>query len=83
MPISLLPISSKIFEKIVFKHIYNFFISNYLISKKQQAFTKGNSTVKQIIDRIDNILKSFDNCTSLEFHAVFLNFSEMFEKSLT
>ena len=28
-PISLPPICSKIFERIVFKHLYNFFMSNY------------------------------------------------------
>ena len=42
-PISLLPIFAKIFEKIVFKHLYNYLKSNKLITKNQSGFTPGDS----------------------------------------
>ena len=51
-PISLLPICGKIFEKIVFKHLYNYLISNNLITKNQPGFRPGDSTVNQLIDLI-------------------------------
>ena len=47
-PISLLPIYGKLFEKITFKHLYNFFDSNYLISKNQSGLRLGDYTVNQL-----------------------------------
>ena len=79
-PISLLPICSKIFEKIVFKHIYNFFICNNLITKNQSGFRPGDSTVNQLIDLVNEIHLSFDNRKSLEVRAVFLDISKAFDK---
>ena len=72
-PISLLPICGKIFEKIVFKHIYNYLISNNLITKNQSGF-------RQLIDLVNDIHKSFVSRTSLEVRAVFLDISKAFDK---
>ena len=79
-PISLLPICGKIFEKIVFKHPYNYLISNNLITKNQSGFRPGDSTVNQLIDLVNDIHKSFDSRTSLEVRAVFLDISKAFDK---
>ena len=43
-PISLLPICSKIFEKIIFNNIYRYLVANDLISKHQSGFRPGDST---------------------------------------
>ena len=43
-PITLLPICAKIFEKLLFKHLYNYFHSNNLITEKQPGFRPGDST---------------------------------------
>ena len=48
-PISLLPIFSKIFEKILFDAIYKHLISNDLLSKHQSGFRPGDSTVNQLL----------------------------------
>ena len=72
-PISLLPICAKIFEKLVFKHLYNFLISNGLITKKQSGFRPGDSTTNQLIDFVHDIHKSFDHKKSLEVRALFLD----------
>ena len=79
-PISLLPICGKIFEKIVFKHLYNYLVSNNLITKNQSGFRPGDSTINQLIDLINDIHQSFDHRKSLEVRAVFLDISKAFDK---
>ena len=38
-PISLLPICGKMFEKIIFNHLYSYLIANNLITKSQSGFS--------------------------------------------
>ena len=40
-PISLLPLFAKIFERIIYKNLYNFLVTNNLITKNQSGFTPG------------------------------------------
>ena len=47
-PISLLPILAKVFERIIFKNLYNYLISNNLITKHQSGFRPGDSAVNQL-----------------------------------
>ena len=42
-PISLLPILSMIFERIIFKNLYNHLVTNNLISKNQSGLRPGDS----------------------------------------
>ena len=79
-PISLLPICSKLFEKIVFKHFYNHLTLNHLITKNQSGFRPGDSTINQLIDLVNDIHMSFDHRKSLEVRAVFLYTSKAFDK---
>lgn len=44
-PVSLLSCVSKIMERIIFKHVYNFFHENNLFYKYQAGFLPGHSTV--------------------------------------
>ena len=73
-PISLLPICGKVFEKIVFKHLYNYFVSI-----NQSCFRPRDSTENQLIDLINDIHKSFDNRNCLETRAAFLDKSKAFD----
>ena len=79
-PISLLPICGKLLEKIIFKHLFNFFVSNNQITKNQSGFRPGDSTVNQLTDFVNEIYKSFDNSESLETRAIFLDISKAFDK---
>ena len=79
-PISLLPICSKIFEKIIFNHLYNFFNTNNLITNKQSGFRPGDSTINQLLDLVDSIHQSFDAYATLEVRAVFMDISKAFDK---
>ena len=69
-----------IFEKILFKYLYNFFKSNNLITNKQSGFRPGDATANQLIDFIDDIHLAFDSKQSLEIRSVFLNISKAFDK---
>ena len=44
-PISLLPICSKIFERLIFNEMFEFFIENNLISQHQSGFKPGDSCI--------------------------------------
>ena len=77
-PISLLPICGKIFEKIIFNHMYSFFVSNKLISKNQSGFRPGDSTINQLLSITTEIFEAFENLD--ETRAVFLDISKAFDK---
>jgi hypothetical protein len=47
-PVSLLSILAKVFEKIVFKHLYNYFRDHFLINLWQSGFLPGSSTITQL-----------------------------------
>ena len=77
-PISLLPICAKIFERILFNSIYNYLISNNLISSNQSGFRPGDSTVNQLLYLVHQIHLAFDNKN--EVRSIFLDISKAFDK---
>ena len=79
-PISLLPILSKIFERIIFKNLYNHLVSNKLISKNQSGFRPGDSCTNQLLFLINEIHKAFDDENCLEVRSVYLDMSKAFDK---
>ena len=48
-PISLLPICSKIFERLIFNELFGFFIEDDLISQHQSSFKPGDSCIYQLL----------------------------------
>ena len=79
-PISLLPLFAKIFERIVFKNLYNYLKSNNLITKNQSGFTPGDSGTNQLLSLIHDIHKAFDDNRCLEVRSVYLDMSKAFDK---
>ena len=79
-PISLLPICGKILEKIIFNHLYNYLITNKLITTYQSGFRPGDSTTNQLLYLVDEIHQAFDNTECFEVRAVFLDISKAFDK---
>ena len=77
-PISRLSCVDKVFERIVFKHIYNFLLKNLLIYKYQSGFTIGHCTTHQLIEIYHNICLALENqniiCT------VFCDISKGFDR---
>ena len=76
-PISVLSIVSKIFEKEVFRQLYDYLSSNSLLSSFQSGFRPKHSTLSALIQLGDNLFKSMNdgkmNCV------VFLDVRKAFE----
>ena len=60
-PISLLPCMSKVFEKIAFKQLYDYFTSNNLLYSSQYGFRSLYSTELASAEMIDRIHKHLDS----------------------
>ena len=72
----------KAFENIVFKYSYNQLSLHNLIIKNQSGLRQGDSTIKQLIDFVNEIPKYFDNKQSLEVRPILLDISMAFDKGL-
>ena len=77
-PISLLPVCSKVFEKIIFDDLYKFLNENNLISSLQSGFRPGDSTINQLLSITTEIYEAFENFE--EVRAAFLDISKAFDK---
>jgi len=60
-PISLLPVISKILEKIVYKRLYSFLQENNTLICNQFGFRKGFSTDYALIQSCDKIIQALNN----------------------
>ena len=79
-PISLLPILSKVYEKIIFKKLYNYLTSNNLISNNQSGFRPGDSCTNQLLPLVHEIQHAFNDISCLELRSVYLDMSKAFDK---
>ena len=79
-PVSLLPICSKIFEKIIFNSLFEYLEDNKLLNCNQSGFRSGDSCVHQLLSITHEIYKSFDANPSLEVRGVFLDISKAFDR---
>ena len=77
-PINILAAISKIFEKIVHKHIYSHLTDNEMLNDKQSGYRKGHSTEKQLLYLTHHLYKSLDS--GQDFTAVYLDISKYFDK---
>ena len=77
-PISLLNILSKIFEKLVFKEMYNYLTRNKRLSYLQAAYTPGSSTEHQLLEIYDTILNTMEEGKIIRF--AFLDCSKAFDR---
>ena len=73
-PVSLLPICSKILEKIIFDSIMRFLNKNKLLSDAQSGFRPSDSCEYQLLSIVYNIYKSFDCSPPLEVRGFFQTF---------
>ena len=79
-PISLLPIFAKIFEKIIFTSMFEYFIENELFTVCQTGFLPGNSCTLQPLSIIHEIQKSLDESPPIDVRSIFLDISKAFNK---
>ena len=76
-PISLLPIFSKIFERLVYNRMIEYIEKNNILSKNQFGFQKNKSTelaISTIVSKISNSFEKKDSC-----YCIFLDFAKAFD----
>ena len=79
-PISVLPIFSKVFERLLFNSLFNYFIQNKLFTDCQSGFIPGDSCVAQLLSITHEIYKSFDCNLPCDIRGTFLDISKAFDK---
>ena len=77
-PISLLPSLSKVFESVIHDRLLKHCRENNIISDKQAAYLKGDSTVSQLLYIVHNIRQNWTN--KKISHGLFLDVSAAFDK---
>ena len=70
-----LPIFSKVFERLVFNTLFNFFLQNKLFTPCQSGFIPGDSCVSQLLSITHEIYKSFDCHPPTDMRGTFLSVS--------
>ena len=79
-PISLLPILGKMFEKLLFDSLYEYFTNNNLLTPLQSGFIKGDSCINQLVAITHEIHRNLDAHPSIDTVGVFLDMSKAFDK---
>ena len=77
-PISLLNSLEKVFERVIFKHVFNFLHDNNFFTKSQSGFMPGDSTVNQLCYLYNSFCKALDD--GLEVRVVFFDISKAFDR---
>ena len=76
-PISLLSVISKVYERVAYDQLYDFFDSNDLFYKSQYGFRKGHSTEHALLELYDRVLRNVDK--QHDPFAIFLDLSKAFD----
>ena len=77
-PISLLNSEDKLFERLVFKYLFNHLRDNNLLSSLQSGFIPGDSSVNQLTFLYNTFCKAIDS--GKEVRAVFCDISKGFDR---
>ncbi|MES9992837.1 MAG: reverse transcriptase domain-containing protein, partial [Candidatus Thiodiazotropha sp.] len=77
-PISLLNSENKVFERLIFKHLFNHLRDNNLLSSLQSGFLPGDSTVNQLTFLYNTFCQALDS--GKEVRAVFCDISKAFDR---
>ena len=76
--VSLLPIYGKVFERLLYKSLFEYFIEKDLISPNQSGFKPGDSYTNQLISITHEIYQSFDD--GFEVRGVLIDIFKAFDK---
>ena len=78
-PVSLLPVFSKIYEKIMFKKIMSFLNSQNILYKHQYGFRPKHSTIHPIIHLLNNCAQANNNNPRKFTLSIFCDLSKAFD----
>ena len=76
-PISILPLFSKIFEKLIYHRLYAFLDKYNILYKKQFGFRRNHSTTHALNIAISSIAKALNN--NYKSMGIFIDFSKAFD----
>ena len=76
-PISILPILSKILEKIIYKRLTDFFTENNVLNEGQFGFRQSHSTIQAVQTAVHSIVNTMN--TSNYCMGIFIDFSKAFD----
>ena len=79
-PVSLLPVCSKIFTRIVFNSMLEFLEENNLFCPHESGFCSCDSCQSQLLSIIHDIYASFDQIPTLKVRVNFADISRAFDK---
>ena len=79
-PISLLPIFSKILEKLIYESLYSHLEKENLLNPNQAGFRPGDSTINQLLSITHSVFEAFDCNPTLEVRSVYLDISKAFDR---
>ena len=77
-PISLLSCLGKVFERCVFKYLFNHVREHKLVSMYQSGFTPGDSTTNQLVSIYHDVCTALENQTDIQL--IFVDISKAFDK---
>ena len=77
-PISLLCQAGKVMERCIHKHLYNYVLSNHILTPLQSGFVSGDSTTFQLLHTYHMFFEAVDN--GKEVRAVFFDISKAFDR---
>ena len=76
-PVSVLPIFSKVLERLVYNRVFSFINKNKLLYNYQFGFREGHGTNAALINLIDRVMRALDEGDYVL--GVFLDFSKAFD----
>ena len=79
-PVSLLSILSKIYERVIYNALFNYFKDKGLFTLSQSGFLPGDSCIAQLLSIIHEIQTAFDNNSAVDVRGVSLDISKVFDK---
>ena len=79
-PVSFLSIFSKIYERVIYNALFNYFNNNKLFTPSQSGFLPGHSCIGQQLPIIYEIQTAFDNNSAVDVRGILLDISKAFDK---
>ena len=82
LPISLLPIVGKMFERVIYNSLFSYFQSNRLFTPSKSSIFPGDPCIAQSLLITHEIQTAFDENPTVNVRGVFLDISKTFDKVL-
>ena len=76
-PISLLPLLSKLLERVVYNQVWHFLDTFNLISSNQYGFRRNRSTTMAVLNNLDYVYENLDQGNTVV--SIFMDFSKAFD----